>query len=356
MTVAHKLKAAETRSIVLWTLVAAALGTVMVYGLYLVRHVLLLIYISMLLAIGFSPIVRAIERQTVLPIRSGIPRGWAIAIVYFAILGVLAGVALTILPAAVEQTRQFVEYAPRLLSRLETYLRDVGVLGPTVDVEDVVQKMPAGRELGGPALGALVGTVWGVLAAVFSLLTVLILSLYMLIESRQMFQTYTKLFPARRRAQAEAAAVEITEKVSAWLSGQLILSFIIGATTAVALGLLGVPFFYVLAVLAAAGELIPFIGPVLAAIPAILVGGSVSLEMAGVVLVFFVLQQQIENHLLVPKLMEHQVGLNAVTVIIAVLVGGALLGVLGILLAVPTAAIVQVLLLRIVTRETVLPR
>jgi predicted PurR-regulated permease PerM len=105
-----------------------------------------------------------------------------------------------------------------------------------------------------------------------------------------------------------------------------------------------VPYFYVLALITAFGEMIPVVGPVLAAIPAVLAALTVSPQTTLFVAIFFIIQQQIENHVLVPKVMASQVGVSAVTVIVALLIGGAMLGILGALLAVPTAAIVQVVI------------
>jgi predicted PurR-regulated permease PerM len=136
----------------------------------------------------------------------------------------------------------------------------------------------------------------------------------------------------------------VAEKVSAWLAGQLLLGAIIGTTAAIGLGIMGVPYFYVLALIAGVGELIPMIGPILAAIPAIAVAFSESPALAIAVAVFFVVQQQVENHVLVPRVMSRQVGVSAVVVIVALLIGGSLLGIVGAILAVPTAAILQVLL------------
>jgi len=140
-------------------------------------------------------------------------------------------------------------------------------------------------------------------------------------------------------------------KVSAWLGGQLLLALIIGLTSALGLGLMGVPYFYVLALISAVGEMIPMVGPILSAIPAILVAVTVSPGLAVSVAIFFVVQQQLENTVLVPKIMGRQVGLSAVTVIVALGVGGELLGVAGAILAVPTAAIIQVLFQELVARE-----
>jgi predicted PurR-regulated permease PerM len=151
------------------------------------------------------------------------------------------------------------------------------------------------------------------------------------------------LFPRGKRRRVDDACRRVTTKVSAWLGGQLLLGGIIGASAALGLWLMGVPYFYVLALIAAIGELIPIVGPLLAAVPAIAVASSVSPGLALGVLIFFAAQQQFENHVLVPKVMERQVGVSAVVVVIALLVGGSLLGVVGAILAVPTAAILHVL-------------
>jgi predicted PurR-regulated permease PerM len=141
-------------------------------------------------------------------------------------------------------------------------------------------------------------------------------------------------------------------KVSAWLGGQLFLGGIIGVTSAIGLWFIGIPYFYVLALISAVGELIPVVGPFLAAIPAVAVAGTVSYQKVLAVVIFFVVQQQVENHVLVPKVMSRQVGVSAVTVIVALLIGGKLLGIVGALLAVPTAAILQVLFTEVMeTRE-----
>ena len=132
--------------------------------------------------------------------------------------------------------------------------------------------------------------------------------------------------------------------MSAWLAGQLLLGGIIGTTAAIGLGLMGVPYFYVLALISGVGEMIPVVGPVLAADSGDRgrVLGVAALALG--VTVFFVVQQQVENHVLVPKVMSRQVGVSPVVVIIALLIGGTMLGIVGAILAVPTAAILQVLL------------
>jgi predicted PurR-regulated permease PerM len=192
-------------------------------------------------------------------------------------------------------------------------------------------------------VSTVLAAVWGVLGGVFGLVTILIVAFYLLVDSESIVRTFVRLFPRSERARVLDACHRVATKVSAWLAGQLLLAGIIGTTAALGLWLMSVPYFYVLALIAAVGEMIPVVGPLLAAVPAILVAFTVSPALALGVAVFFILQQQFENHILVPKVMERQVGISAVVVIIALLLGGSLLGIMGAILAVPTAAILSVL-------------
>ena len=336
----------ERRELILYAIWMTALAAAVLWAAYIVRDILLLIYISGLLAIGFSPIVRLIERQKVLPIGTRrFPRWIAILVLYLMILGALTGVGFLIVPPLVDQAQQFWKTAPEMLEaglgRTQDFLVNQGVLDRPLTLKEAVQRAPVGE--GGNAVGTIFGTVFGVVGGVFRLFVILILTFYLLVEADPLRDNMIRLFPRSRRARVAAASRTITVKVSAWLAGQLFLGSVIGITTAVGLWLLGVPFFYVLALIAGIGELIPVVGPILAAIPALAVAATVSWKTALFVLVFFIVQQQFENHVLVPKVMERQVGVSPVTVIVALMIGGSLLGILGALLAVPTAAILQVL-------------
>jgi predicted PurR-regulated permease PerM len=319
----------------------AALAAVVLWTLYLARNALLIIYISGLLAIGFGPVVRAIERQTVVPvITRRLPRWLAILVVYIVIVGALTMVGLLIVPPLVDQAQELWTRLPGLLERGQTIFIRYGLLTHRITLEEAVRSAPASS---GNAMDTVAAAVTGVVGGLFGFLTILVLTFYLLLESNTLFAAFARLFPRDDRPRVKEAAGKISTKVSAWLNGQFILAGTIGASAAVGLYLLGVPYFYVLALTAGIGEMIPLIGPILAAIPAVLVALAVSPRTALFVLIFFVVQQQVENHLLVPKVMERQVGVSAVTVIIALLIGGSVLGITGAILAVPSAAILQVL-------------
>jgi predicted PurR-regulated permease PerM len=329
----------EPRALIRYALVGLALTIALLWMLYLVRGALLLIYVASLIAIGLSPLVAALERRRPLG-RGRLPRWAAILAIYLSVIAVFVGVAMMILPPLITQARELWATLPGLLQQAQQWLLDRGLLSRPITVSDAVQQTPVP---GTDAVGAVVTAVWSVVGGVFGLVTILIIAFYLLVDSASIVRTFVRLFPRSERRRVEDACLRVATKVSAWLAGQLLLAGIIGTTAAIGLSLMGVPYFYVLALIAAIGEMIPVVGPLLAAVPAIAVAFTVSPALALGVAVFFVLQQQFENHILVPKVMERQVGVSAVVVIIALLIGGSLLGITGALLAVPTAAILHVL-------------
>jgi predicted PurR-regulated permease PerM len=337
------------RRLIGWTIAVVSALVLGVWLLVRLLDIVLLIYVSTLFAMGFSALIRFLDRHRARTIgRRRLPRWLVVLAVYVTVLAGIAGLATAVIPPLVQQAQDLAKDGPRLVEQGQRFLVERGLLHETVTLREALQRSSfAGTD----AVGTVLGALWGVLGGLVGLVTILILTFYFVVESDDIFRTAVRLVSAPRRPRVSAVVSEIGRKVSAWLGGQFLLSGIIGASTATVLGLMGVPYFIVLAVISAIGEMIPVIGPFLAAIPAVLVALSVSWKLALFVAGFFLVQQQLENHLLVPKLMERQLGISPVTVIIALLVGSALLGVVGALLAIPTAAIIQVLVQEMVLRE-----
>jgi len=328
-----------TRGTILWTIAVVLLVVLVAAVLIVARQAVLLLYVSGLLAIGMSPAIQWVERRTLIPVGGPrLPRWLAILLIYLAMIGVVTGIALLVLPALVQQAQQFLANLPDLLRRAQTWLVERGVLTETLSMSEIVEQAP----VGGDTLNSVILTVWSVVGGLFGVFTILVLTFYLLLEAERIADGILRLVPRDRREVVRSAAKEVRFKVSAWLNGQLILGAIIGSSSALVLGLLGVPYYFVLAVLSAIGELIPYLGPILAGIPAVLMAATVSWQLAAGVVAFFFVQQLVENYLLVPRIMQHQVGISPVGVIVALLIGGSLLGVVGAILAVPTAAIIQV--------------
>jgi predicted PurR-regulated permease PerM len=327
------------RALIRYTLVGLALTVFIAWALWEVRDALILVYISALVAIGLSPVVNAIERKRLM--RQRVPRWAAILVIYLAIIGAVVAVGVLVIPPIVTQARELAMELPRLLHQGQQWLIDHGLLTREISAQEAVRQT-AGGSGAQDTVGLIVGAVFGFVGGIFGLITMLVLAFYLLVDSSGLVNVFVRLFPREKRAQVEAACRRVTNKVSAWLGGQLLLGGIIGSTAALGLYLMGVPFFYVLALIAGLGEMIPIVGPILSAVPAVAVALSVKPTLALGVIAFFFAQQQLENHLLVPKIMQRQVGISPVFVIIALLIGGSLLGVIGAILAVPTAAILQV--------------
>jgi predicted PurR-regulated permease PerM len=318
------------------------LTVIILWAAYQVRGVLLLIYVSGLLAIGFSPIVRLIERQKMLPIGPRrFPRWVAILTLYLFIIGAITAIGFAVLPPLIQQAQELGREIPGMFAKSQQWLMDKGLLTQELTWRQAVER--ADVSSGERAFGTVFSAIINVVGGIFGLVTILILTFYFLVEAGRLREMLLDFVAPANRAKVDAATREITLKVSAWLGGQLLLGIVIGVTSAIGLWLLDVPFFYVLALIAGIGEMIPIVGPILAAIPAVAVAASVSFQKAFFVIIFFVVQQQFENHVLVPKVMERQVGVSAVMVILALLLGGNLLGIAGAILAVPSAAILQVL-------------
>jgi predicted PurR-regulated permease PerM len=328
------------RALIRYALVSATLTVALVWMLYLVRGTLLLIYVAGLIAVGISPLVDRIEQQRLVR-RVRVPRWAAILSVYAALVTVVILFVMLMVPPLAAQARDLVTAAPDLLSRAQQWLIAQGILNREITIGEAVRQAPVG---GTDAVTTVVSAIWGFVGGIFGIVTILIVAFYLLIESDNIVRAVVRLFPRPERARVRDAFRRAGEKVSAWMAGQLLLAAIIGTTAAVGLWIMGVPYFYVLALIAGIGELIPIVGPLLAAIPAVAVAFSVSPALALAVALFFFLQQQVENHVLVPKVMSRQVGISPVLVILALLIGGSLLGLVGAILAVPTVAILQVLL------------
>lgn len=319
-------------------------GVVLVWILYSVRKVLLVLYIAALLAIGLSPIVRRLEglRQ-----KGRAPRWAAILVVYIGIIAAIVAAFSIMLPPLITQATALWNNLPDLAQRGQALLRRLGLSSGKWSWAELVRSVPS-PEL---AVTGILSALQSIAGVVGALLTVFVLPYYMLLEGDELQRTFLALFAPHRRAQVARITDAVTEKVGAWLGGQLLLALVIGSTAALGLWLLGVPYFWVLGLVAAVGEMIPVVGPILAAIPAILVGFTVSVQTGMFVAVYFVIQQFVENQFLVPRIMQRQVGLSAVAVMAALLIGTELLGLVGALLAVPSAAIVQVLFQEFVEHE-----
>jgi len=244
-----------------------------------------------------------------------------------------------IVPPIAGQAKELGQHMPQYLDRAQAFLISRGWVEPGWNWNELLTKAPSP----GAAFAGVLGAVQGLLGVVGTFLALLVLPYYLLVDAEGLQRSALRFVAPERRARVQRITSDVAIKVGAWLSGQLFLCFVIGASVTVALWALGVPFFYILGLVAAIGEAIPVIGPIVSAIPAILVGATVSWKTALFVALVFWAIQSVENNFLVPRVMQRQVGLRTVTVLVALLAGSKLFGIVGLLLAVPTTAILQVL-------------
>lgn len=303
------------------------------YAVVQVRDVIVLIVVSAFLAIGLHPAVELLHRR-------GLKRGVAVAAVIGAVLLFFGGFVAAAVPPVARQARELRQTVPQYSSQL----RENETFREYDDRYEITEKLQAWvEERGSQAAGAAVGVVTTALGVVFKTLTILILTLYFLGAYPRIKHGAYRLIPRTRRARAGLIADEILSRVGGYVLGNLATSVIAGVCALVFFLILGVPYPVALAMLVAILDLIPLVGATIAAIVCTAVAFFVSVPVGLASTGYFLVYQQVENYVLVPKVMKRTVDISPLATIIAALIGGALLGVLGALLAIPVAAAIQLI-------------
>ena len=323
------------------TVLTVAGSAILMALLWAAREALMLIYVSALIAMGFAPLVKLIERPGAQGGRRRVPRWLAILVIYAAMVAVLVLIGLMVIPPLVSQAESLWARLPAEFNRIQTFLISHKLMTHPVTLEEAVQNAPSGA--GGNAVGTVLVAISSLIGGIFGLITILILTFYLLVEANAMFEYLVRFVPAGRRGDVGVAARHAVSKVSAWLRAQFVLAGVMGWFAAAGLWLMGVPYYYVIALIAAIGETIPVIGPIIGGVTAVAVALTVSPKLALTVGIYFLVLHQLEANILVPKIMERRVGVSPVAVIVALLIGGELYGLVGAILAIPTAAILSVI-------------
>ncbi len=308
---------------------------VLVFFVFLIRDVLVLLTISFIIAAALEPAVDKLQKKLKFPRWAGV---LSIYLLFIAILFVFVSMVAPILS---EQVRT-------LIANKNTYISNVqGMISSWPreyqdQINNVINNIPS--VIKNWQIGGVSDRVFGFFSGIGSFVVVLVISAYVLSLKNGMKQTVSAFVPESQRKLFIKMFGDITRKLSLWFRGQLVLSFSVGLATFIGLWIMHVPYALILALVAAFTELIPMVGPVLGAIPAVIVALFISPVMAIIVAVFYILVQQLENHILVPQVMKKAVGLNPVIIISAMLIGAKLLGILGVILAVPVASSISVIL------------
>ena len=311
---------------------------VLFWFFYVIRDIVAMLFASLIAAAVIDPIADWCEKHH-------IPRTIGVLSLYAMLLGVLIAVVILLIPPLASQTGEFLSSLSRLFSGTLDQLAVLKDFGERYGVLDNVESGIAALESGfSKAIGSIFGTITNALSGIVSVIMFLVISFYLVVEEGALKRMAKILAPEQYHVFLSNLLLKMQLKVGSWLRGQLVLSMIIGLMVYVGLLILGVKYALVLALLAGLLEFIPYIGPILAAIPAILLASSVSPLKAGMVLILYFVIQQVENNILVPKVMQKAVGINPVISVVAVLIGARLGGVIGILFAIPVVTAIDVLL------------
>ena len=298
---------------------------------YFIKDILLLLFVVVLLAVALEPIITKLSSWRV-------PRVISILAVYLALFFIIGLTVYLILPPLVSQLGDLANNLPAYLSKLS----DVKVSQDTLATQKILDSATQGLStLSGGIFNAMVAIFGGI----FSMLTVLTLTFYLLIDEGGMRKAFIALMPLGQREKTAETMHKIGIKLGNWLRGQISLMLIVGALTALGLSILDVPYALALGLLAALLELVPIIGPIIAGLAAVLiafVSGAVVWQLIAVVILYTVIQQ-VENQILVPKIMNKAVGVSPIGIIVAILIGGKLLGLTGAMLAIPVVTVISVI-------------
>jgi predicted PurR-regulated permease PerM len=308
--------------------------------LWISRHVLSWVFIALFLALALNPAVDRLER------RLG-RRGAATGVVSLATLIAIALIGWLFIPTLVDQVNNFAHQVPDYLHDLTKGRGRLGFLETKYHLVDKARK--ALREGGASKLFGLSGTALavarGVINAVLATVTIAFMTFFMLLEGRNWIDSFFSLLKPESRARWHAVGHDIYRTVGGYVSGNLLISLIAGGLTAIVLAIMGVPYAIALGLIVGILDLIPLAGATIAAIIVGAVAFLHSIPAGIVVVVFFIVYQQIENHILQPVVYGRTVQLSPLAILISVLIGAELAGVLGALAAIPVAGSLQVVFL-----------
>ena len=320
----------------LLTIIAVA---VVLEVLWIARHVLTWVLISLFLALALNPAVEWFMRH-------GIKRrGYAAAVTYLLALAGLVAIGFLFIPTLIHQVNDFVDKLPDYVHDVTHGRGRLGFLETKYHIQERIQKQihegGAARVLG--LSGAALSVAKSIISIVVGTVTIAFMTYFMLLEGPSWVERFFGLLPEQSRPRWRKVGHEIYETVGGYVTGNLLISFIAGTLTTIVLLALGVPFAIALGLIVAILDLIPLAGATIAAILIGVVAFIHSIPAGIIVVVFFIVYQQIENHLLQPVVYGRTVQLSPLAVLISILIGAELAGILGALGAIPVAGSIQVL-------------
>lgn len=304
--------------------------------LYFVKDVILILFFSIVVASGVTPFADWLEAKR-------IPRVFGVLILYLAVFGLLAFLLSLIVPIISVETNRLTEALPILFERISGVLEkaqqasDRGYFDFLSEIQNLLDAFSQFLHVSSQSTISFVVSIFG---GLLSFMAVIVISFYLSVMKNGIIGFIESILPERHESYVVNIIRRSEKKVGRWLQGQLLLALTVGLMVFVGLSLLDIKFALLLAIVAMLLELVPMVGPVIAAVPAVILAVLQEPVLGIWVVVFYVVVQQIENHILTPLIMGRTTGLNPVTVIIALLIGGKLAGILGVILAVPVAVVI----------------
>lgn len=304
--------------------------------LWYLKSILMLLFVVLIVVASFAPIVGWAQKYK-------IPRVVSTILIFILLFGFIFILGYLIIPPLVNQAIDLANKVPQYTSHYNFSFETVKQFTLKTNLIDTIKNNVGNIS---DNLTSASSTIFSALAAAFggiaTFIIAIALTFYLLLTQNQITEGILTYVPKERRKLVQKVGSEILLKLGAWARGQFILCLVIGLVIGVALKIFGLPFALMLGVLAGVTELIPNIGPIIAAIPALAIALTISPWKALIVLIIYIATHQLENNLLVPTIMKRAVGINPAIIIIAILIGAQLAGILGIILAVPTAAVLSI--------------
>lgn len=305
--------------------------------MYMIRQVVALIFVSLILASALDPSVDWFYRRK-------IPRGLGILIIYLLLFTIIGLSIVLIIPPITNEiseiAQSFPVYYEKIIHAYDKF-KDIGSIGGSQQLQEGLTSLSSNIA---DAASGLVNTIFSIFGGIISFFLILVITFYFTVQEEGLKRFFKSITPSKHQPYIMQLISRMQKKLGLWLRGQLILSLVIFILVFTGLSILGVKYALLLAFLAGVLEIIPFLGPTLAAIPAVFLTLSHSPFKALLVVILYFIIQQLENQIIVPKIMGKSVDLNPLVVIIVILVGVKLGGIVGALLAVPVATALSVFL------------
>lgn len=295
------------------TIIFTILFLLLLWLIFQINEIIFLVFVAFILMSAFKPWVDLLEKYH-------IPRIFSVLLIYIFIIGIIAWGASSVLPVLAIQTIHLGENISKYLSSVTPFLK--------LDYQVIIQQItPIGENIFKLTIG--------VFSNIVTLFSLVIISFYLLIERNNLVKYLSNITDEKKAQRWVDIISKIEERLGAWVRGQLTLGITIGIFTFIGLTLLGIPYVLSLSILAGIFEIVPIIGPIISAIPAILVALTISPLLAVITTAVYFIIQQTEAHIVVPFVMKKTVGLPPLVTIISLMMGAKIAGIGGALLAIP---------------------